>query len=71
MVLRNDGQADVLPSQHERSVLLDAQLKELNEAADRFDATAIRRKLQEIVPEYTPNLLFRNSLMRVIAVTAL
>lgn len=53
MVLRTDGQA-VSPSLREWSALLDAQLKELNEAADRFDAPAIRRKLQEIVPEYIP-----------------
>ena len=55
MVLRNDGQVDALPSQRERSALLDAQLKELNDAAERFDAAAIRRKLREIVPEYTPS----------------
>jgi FlaA1/EpsC-like NDP-sugar epimerase len=56
MVLRNDGQVDGLPPQKERSALLDAQLRELNEAADRFDAAAIRRILREIVPEYTPSL---------------
>ena len=55
MVLRNDGQIRVSPSLQEWSALLDAQLRELNEAADRFDAPAIRRKLQEIVPEYTPS----------------
>ena len=54
MVLRTDGQV-VSPSLREWSALLDAQLKELNGAADRFDAPAIRRKLQEIVPEYTPS----------------
>ncbi|MBA4422513.1 MAG: polysaccharide biosynthesis protein, partial [Syntrophus sp. (in: bacteria)] len=56
MVLRTDGQVAVSPSLREWSALLDAQLKELNEAAGRFDAPAIRRKLQEIVPEYTPSL---------------
>ncbi len=55
MVLRTDGQVGVSPSLREWSALLDAQLKELNEVADRFDAPAIRRKLQEIVPEYTPS----------------
>ena len=54
MVLRTDGQEGVLPSLKEWAALLDAQLKELNEAADRFDASAVRRKLKEIVPEYTP-----------------
>ena len=53
MVLRTDGQV-ASPSLRELSALLNAQLKELNGAADRFDAPAIRRKLQEIVPEYTP-----------------
>jgi FlaA1/EpsC-like NDP-sugar epimerase len=55
MVLRNDGQVGVLQSLQEQSALLDAQLKDLNEAADRFDGPAIRRKLHEIVPEYTPS----------------
>jgi FlaA1/EpsC-like NDP-sugar epimerase len=54
MVLRTDGPEGVSPSLKKRPALLDAQLKELNGAADRFDAPAIRRKLQEIVPEYTP-----------------
>ena len=55
MVLRTDSQVGVSTSLGEWSAQLDAQLKELNEAADRFDAPAIRRKLQEIVPEYTPS----------------
>ncbi|MCL5807232.1 MAG: polysaccharide biosynthesis protein [Deltaproteobacteria bacterium] len=55
MVLRNDGQTGASPALQEWSALLDARLRELNEAAARFDAPAIRRKLQEIVPEYTPS----------------
>lgn len=55
MVLRNDGQIGASPALQEWTALLDAQLRELNEAAARFDAPAIRRKLQEIVPEYTPS----------------
>lgn len=55
LVLRTDGQVSASPSFREWSSLLDAQLKELTEAADRFDAPAIRQKLREIVPEYTPS----------------
>jgi FlaA1/EpsC-like NDP-sugar epimerase len=55
MVLRTDSQIGVSPSLREWSALLGAQLKQLNEAADRFDGPAIRRKLQQIIPEYTPS----------------
>jgi len=54
MVLRTDGHVGASPSLQEWSALLDKRLQELNEAAGRFDGPAIRRKLQEIVPEYAP-----------------
>jgi FlaA1/EpsC-like NDP-sugar epimerase len=52
MVLRADSQAVFSTSPQELSVLLDAQLKELYVAADRFDAPAIKKKMRDIVPEY-------------------
>jgi FlaA1/EpsC-like NDP-sugar epimerase len=54
MVLHADGQSGLSTSRQESSGKLDAQLKELYVAADRFDAAAIKKKLQEIVPEYRP-----------------
>ena len=54
MVLRTDGQMGLAASGQALSALLDAQLAELYAAADRFDAPAIKQKLREIVPEYTP-----------------
>jgi FlaA1/EpsC-like NDP-sugar epimerase len=47
MVLQADGRSG-LP------VRLDVQLNELYAVADRFDAAAIKKKLHEIVPEYSP-----------------
>ncbi|MEW6335103.1 MAG: nucleoside-diphosphate sugar epimerase/dehydratase [Thermodesulfobacteriota bacterium] len=52
MVLRSDGQADRSASPQEPAFSLDARLKALQEAADRFDAPAIKKKLRDIVPEY-------------------
>jgi FlaA1/EpsC-like NDP-sugar epimerase len=54
MVLHADGQSGLSTSRQESSAKLDAQLTELYVAADRFDAAAIKKKLQEIVPEYRP-----------------
>ena len=54
MVLRNDGQMGAAASGQELLSLLDGQLAELYAAADRFDAPAVKQKLLEIVPEYTP-----------------
>ena len=54
MVLRNDGQAGLAASEQVHATLLDEQLVELYAAADRFDAPAVKQKLREIVPEYTP-----------------
>jgi len=54
MVLRANGPDSPSASREETAALLDAQLTELYEAADRLDAAAIKRKLQEIVPEYMP-----------------
>jgi len=52
MVLRADNQAVLSASPQEPSFSLDAQLKELYAAADRFDAPAIKKKMRDIVPEY-------------------
>jgi len=54
MVLHAGGQSGLSGSRQESSAKLDAQLTELYVAADRFDAAAIKKKLQEIVPEYRP-----------------
>lgn len=54
MVLRTGSPAGFPPSKQEQHGLLEAQLAELSEAADRFDAPAIRQKFREIVPEYLP-----------------
>lgn len=52
MVLRADSHALLSTSPQEPSHSLDAQLKELYAAADRFDAPAIKKKMRDIVPEY-------------------
>ena len=54
MVLRADSQSGLSTSRQESADFLDAQLAELYLAADRFDAAGIKKKLQEIVPEYMP-----------------
>jgi FlaA1/EpsC-like NDP-sugar epimerase len=54
MVLHADSQSGLSASRQESSALLDAQLAELYRAADRFNASAIKKKLHEIVPEYLP-----------------
>jgi FlaA1/EpsC-like NDP-sugar epimerase len=54
MVLRTDGQMNPAASGRELSALMDARLAELYAAAERFDAPAVKQKLREIVPEYTP-----------------
>jgi FlaA1/EpsC-like NDP-sugar epimerase len=52
MVLRADSRTAFPASPEEPSLFLDAQLKELYQAADRFDAPAIKKKMRDIVPEY-------------------
>jgi len=52
MVLRSDGQGRPSGSAQEPPFSLDARIKELQEAADRFDAPAIKKKMRDIVPEY-------------------
>jgi FlaA1/EpsC-like NDP-sugar epimerase len=54
MVLRANGHAGLSPSPEEERTSLTDRLTELEAAAGRFDAGAIREKLREIVPEYTP-----------------
>ena len=54
MVLRANGLNGSPASRQDASILLDAQLAGLYEAANRLDGAAIRKKLQEIVPEYLP-----------------
>jgi FlaA1/EpsC-like NDP-sugar epimerase len=54
MVLRSDGSSNGLKSPAELREWLNAELQELYDAALRHDAPAIKRKLREIVPEYSP-----------------
>jgi FlaA1/EpsC-like NDP-sugar epimerase len=54
MVLRQDGLPNSLKSPAELHDWLNSELKQLNELSLRHDSQAIKRKLQEIVPEYSP-----------------
>jgi FlaA1/EpsC-like NDP-sugar epimerase len=54
MVLRSDGFSDGLKSPAELHDWLNSELKQLYELSLRHDSQAIKRKLQEIVPEYSP-----------------
>ena len=54
MVLRSDGYCNGLKSPAELREWLNSQLHDLYDVALRHDAPAIKRKLQEIVPEYSP-----------------
>jgi len=54
MVLRSDGFSNGLKSPAELHDWLNSELKELYEISLRYDSHAIKRKLQGIVPEYSP-----------------
>jgi FlaA1/EpsC-like NDP-sugar epimerase len=54
MVLRSDGFSNGLKSPAELHDWLNSELKQLYELSLRHDSPAIKRKLQEIVPEYSP-----------------
>jgi len=54
MVLRSDGFSNGMRSPAELQDWLNSELKQLYELSLRHDSQAIKRKLQEIVPEYTP-----------------
>ena len=54
MVLRSDGLPNGLKNAARLRDWLDAELRLLDDAAHRHDSQAIKKKLQEIVPEYTP-----------------
>lgn len=54
MVLRSDGFYNGLKSPAELRVSLNCELKQLYDATFLHDSHAIKRKLQEIVPEYSP-----------------
>ena len=54
MVLRSDGFYGGLKSAAELHDWLNSELKQLYELSLRHDSRAIKRKLQEIVPEYSP-----------------
>ncbi|MHB8770708.1 MAG: polysaccharide biosynthesis protein [Syntrophales bacterium] len=54
MVLRTDSLPGSAASGGTPGLPLETHLAQLCAAADRFDAAAIRQKLREIVPEYTP-----------------
>jgi FlaA1/EpsC-like NDP-sugar epimerase len=55
MVLRSNGSSDGLKSPPVLREWLNAQLANLYDSAMLLDAQAIKRILQEIVPEYTPH----------------
>ncbi|SMC26515.1 NDP-sugar epimerase, includes UDP-GlcNAc-inverting 4,6-dehydratase FlaA1 and capsular polysaccharide biosynthesis protein EpsC [Desulfacinum hydrothermale DSM 13146] len=54
MVLSSNGKINGHGNPDDLRRWLDGHLKELFEAAERFDTQGIRRKLKEIVPEYQP-----------------
>jgi cation transport regulator ChaB len=54
MVLRSDSYCNGLKSPEELREWLNSELQDLYDAALRHDAPAIKRKLREIVPEYSP-----------------
>ena len=54
MVLRSDGFSNGLKSPAELHDWLNSEIKQLYELSLRHDSPAIKRKLQEIVPEYSP-----------------
>ncbi len=54
MVLRTDGFSNGLKNPAELRKWLNSELQDLYDAALRHDAKAVKRKLQEIVPEYSP-----------------
>ncbi|MGZ6223917.1 MAG: polysaccharide biosynthesis protein [Syntrophales bacterium] len=54
MVLRQDGLYNCSKSPAELHDWLRSELKRLTELSLRYDSRAIKRKLQEIVPEYSP-----------------
>jgi FlaA1/EpsC-like NDP-sugar epimerase len=54
MVLRSDGFSNGLKSAAELHDWLNSELKQLYELSLRHDSQTIKRKLQEIVPEYSP-----------------
>jgi FlaA1/EpsC-like NDP-sugar epimerase len=54
MVLRSDGFSNSLKSPAELQDWLNSEIKQLYELSLRHDSQAIKRKLQEIVPEYSP-----------------
>jgi len=58
MVLRADESGTLSKVPRPPAVCLEGMLAELESAASRFDGRAIKQKLHEIVPEYTPQ--FRN-----------
>jgi hypothetical protein len=54
MVLRPNSYSKDLKNSEELRDRLDSGLKQLRDAAIRQDSLAIKKKLQEIVPEYNP-----------------
>ncbi|HYA14895.1 MAG TPA: nucleoside-diphosphate sugar epimerase/dehydratase, partial [Syntrophales bacterium] len=54
MVLRSDGFCNGLKSLKDLREWLNSKLQDLYDAALRHDAQAVKRKLREIVPEYSP-----------------
>jgi len=54
MVLQSHGRWNGITSQEEFKNALDAALEELYQITNTHDAQAIKRKLREILPEYSP-----------------
>jgi FlaA1/EpsC-like NDP-sugar epimerase len=54
MVLRSDGFSNGLKNPAELREWLNSELQQLQDAANCHDSQSIKRKLKEIVPEYTP-----------------
>ena len=54
MVLRPDGQGEAMTGETSLQEALDVKLEALYDAARRHDAREIKKRLQEIVPEYKP-----------------
>ena len=62
MVLQSNGKWNGMKSKGQFKKWLDKVLQELYQVASTFDANAIKKKLSEIVPEYTPQLSTRSVL---------
>ncbi|HQI73954.1 MAG TPA: nucleoside-diphosphate sugar epimerase/dehydratase [Smithella sp.] len=65
MVLRSNDFFDGIKDQREAGKKLHDKIEELKALAGRYDATGIKMKLREIVPEYTPQKKVQSSTFEV------